>query len=204
MAQGATIADDVDLDDILDQALDDLEQIDKAPEVQQEPIKDDTGPLSPSAPSTGLAMNQHEFGPFMSENEDGADIEKDAQLLEQFMKQMMSAVNESETKSTSKRATSSPKKSPNHPMNPGKNDNDNVEAALASILQQMTTMDPDEFDDDFLSAAGGLDPNSIVDGMMEQLLSKDLMYEPMKHVADQFPAWIEEKKESLSQAELAK
>ena len=202
MTQAATIADEVDLDDILDQALDDLEQIDTALVVQEEPNLDDSVRLSPSALSTGLAMKPHELDPFMTEKEDGADSKRDAQLLDQFMKQMQSAMNDSEMKANAKKPSS--KKSPNRPATPNKNDTDNVEAALASILQQMTTMDPDEFDDDFLAATGGLNPDAIVDGMMEQLLSKDLMYEPMKHVADQFPAWLEGKEDTLSQAELAK
>lgn len=37
--------------------------------------------------------------------------------------------------------------------------------------------------------------NSIVDGMMKQLLAKDLMYEPMKSVCDKFPEWLAEAKE---------
>jgi hypothetical protein len=52
---------------------------------------------------------------------------------------------------------------------------------------------------------GSIDPNSptfnpdaVIDGMMEQLLCKDLMYEPMKQVATKFPQWLEEKRSSLS------
>jgi peroxin-19 len=184
-----------DLDDILDQALDDLEQID-AVQVGESSTKD-TPHLSPSTPSTGLAMNPpQEFESLLTVND--AEDEGDVKLLEQFMKQMQSAVNDTKTKS--KKTTKNGSK--NHPLGPN-DDVTDVEATLASILQQMTTMDPDDLDDDFL-AAGGLNPDSIVDGMMQQLLSKDLMYEPMKHVADQFPAWLEEKENSLSVAELAK
>ena len=38
-------------------------------------------------------------------------------------------------------------------------------------------------------------------GMMEQLLSKDLMYEPLREVSDRFPAWIEANTELLSEDE---
>jgi peroxin-19 len=55
---------------------------------------------------------------------------------------------------------------------------------------------------------GNIDPNSpafnpdaVIDGMMEQLLCKDLMYEPMKQVATKFPQWLEEKRSTLSAEE---
>jgi hypothetical protein len=37
--------------------------------------------------------------------------------------------------------------------------------------------------------------DSILDGMMEQLLCKDIMYEPMKQVASKFPHWLQEQKQ---------
>mmetsp|Transcript_33787 Transcript_33787/g.56490 ORF Transcript_33787/g.56490 Transcript_33787/m.56490 type:complete len:136 (-) Transcript_33787:52-459(-) len=40
-----------------------------------------------------------------------------------------------------------------------------------------------------------------MDGMMEQLLSKDLMYEPMKQVTEKFPEWLQAQKGQLSQDE---
>lgn len=46
-----------------------------------------------------------------------------------------------------------------------------------------------------------LDPDSVIDGMMEQLLSKDLMYEPMKQVTEKFPKWLNENKSILSEEE---
>mmetsp|Transcript_5686 Transcript_5686/g.8328 ORF Transcript_5686/g.8328 Transcript_5686/m.8328 type:complete len:294 (+) Transcript_5686:136-1017(+) len=50
-------------------------------------------------------------------------------------------------------------------------------------------------------AAGGAgnDFDSIVDGMMKQLLAKELMYEPMKSVCDKFPEWLADAKERLSE-----
>lgn len=34
--------------------------------------------------------------------------------------------------------------------------------------------------------------DAVLNGMMEQLLSKELMYEPMKQVAERFPQWLRE------------
>lgn len=43
------------------------------------------------------------------------------------------------------------------------------------------------------------DADELVDGMMRQLLSKELMYEPMKQVTERFPKWLEESKPKLSE-----
>lgn len=56
-----------------------------------------------------------------------------------------------------------------------------------------------------LSAFGASgDADDVVDGMMRQLLSKELMYEPMKQVCDRFPAWLAESKAQLSEEEYQK
>ena len=45
------------------------------------------------------------------------------------------------------------------------------------------------------------DSEEIVEGMMKQLISKEIMYEPIKQVTDKFPHWLAEKKKSLSDKE---
>lgn len=47
----------------------------------------------------------------------------------------------------------------------------------------------------------GFDQDAIVDGMMQQLLSKEIMYEPMKQVTERFPSWLEENKDTLPEEE---
>jgi peroxin-19 len=51
--------------------------------------------------------------------------------------------------------------------------------------------------------AEDFDADAVIDGMMEHLLSKDLMYEPIKQVATRFPSWLEEKRGVLSHKEYA-
>jgi peroxin-19 len=41
------------------------------------------------------------------------------------------------------------------------------------------------------------DFNHVVDGMMRQLLSKELMYEPMKQVCEKYPEWLAVQAEAL-------
>lgn len=56
-----------------------------------------------------------------------------------------------------------------------------------------------------LSAFGSTgDADDVVDGMMKQLLSKELMYDPMKQVCDRFPSWLAESKGHLSEEEYQK
>jgi peroxin-19 len=43
--------------------------------------------------------------------------------------------------------------------------------------------------------------DAVIDGMMEQLLSKDFMYEPIKQVAERFPQWLEENQPYLPEKE---
>lgn len=47
----------------------------------------------------------------------------------------------------------------------------------------------------------GFNSDHFMEGMMEQLLSKELMYEPMKQVTDKFPEWLASKKDTLSAEE---
>ena len=42
------------------------------------------------------------------------------------------------------------------------------------------------------------DFQEIIDGMMRQLLSKEVMYEPMKEITKKFPKWLAENEDSLA------
>ncbi|KAF0685728.1 Aste57867_22427 [Aphanomyces stellatus] len=42
------------------------------------------------------------------------------------------------------------------------------------------------------------DFQGLVDGMMQQLLSKDVMYDPMKQICEKYPEWLAEKEAHLS------
>lgn len=40
---------------------------------------------------------------------------------------------------------------------------------------------------------------SMVETMMQQLLSKDILYEPMKEIGERYPKWLEDHKSTLSE-----
>ncbi|KAL2321571.1 hypothetical protein Fmac_025950 [Flemingia macrophylla] len=50
-------------------------------------------------------------------------------------------------------------------------------------------------------SGGEEDMESIVETMMQQLLSKEILHEPMKEIAEKYPKWLEEHKTSLSKEE---
>ncbi|KAK7346721.1 hypothetical protein VNO80_21244 [Phaseolus coccineus] len=53
----------------------------------------------------------------------------------------------------------------------------------------------------FEQLAGSQDMESIVETMMQQLLSKEILHEPMKEISEKYPKWLEEHKSSLSKEE---
>ena len=57
---------------------------------------------------------------------------------------------------------------------------------------------------DFEKFGGSKDSDDAIDGVMKQLLSKDIMYEPMKEVSARFPKWLAENKEDLSKEDYQK
>ncbi|KAL4383337.1 hypothetical protein GQ457_15G010490 [Hibiscus cannabinus] len=50
----------------------------------------------------------------------------------------------------------------------------------------------------FEQLSGSQDMESIVETMMQQLLSKEILHEPMKEIGERYPLWLEEHKASLS------
>ena len=51
------------------------------------------------------------------------------------------------------------------------------------------------------SQAGGELPG-LLDNMFDQLLSKDVLYEPMKELCAKFPAWLQKHRSTLTAADL--
>lgn len=106
--------------------------------------------------------------------------------------------------------------------NPSKSDKESsttVDEAISTLIEDMAKQaGTDEFGKDdssdetmlndlmqgFAGMGEGFDTDAVIDGMMEQLVSKDLMYEPMKQVALKFPSWLKEKKDSITEQEYSK
>lgn len=101
-----------------------------------------------------------------------------------------------------------------------KSGNNDVDQAIASLIEGMSkqsSLDDDDAgggdfagEDEMIKNLMGqfrdghdddTNADALIDGMMEQLLSKDLMYEPMKKVAEKFPDWLEQNRGNLPSQE---
>ncbi|KAL0446300.1 UNVERIFIED_CONTAM: Peroxisome biogenesis protein 19-2 [Sesamum latifolium] len=56
----------------------------------------------------------------------------------------------------------------------------------------------------FEELAGSQDMESIVETMMQQLLSKEILHEPMKEIGERYPIWLEDNKAKLTDEEYAR
>lgn len=56
----------------------------------------------------------------------------------------------------------------------------------------------------FESLSQGEDMQRMMDAMLQQLLSKEVLYEPMKEIAAKYPTWLEENKERIKPEEHAR
>ncbi|CAO0794931.1 unnamed protein product [Mucor circinelloides] len=66
------------------------------------------------------------------------------------------------------------------------------DAFMAELMKQMESLaDNGEFE-------------GVLEGMMSQLMSKELLYEPMKDLAQKYPAWLEEHKDTADKADYEK
>nr|XP_016502706.1 PREDICTED: peroxisome biogenesis protein 19-2-like [Nicotiana tabacum] len=59
----------------------------------------------------------------------------------------------------------------------------------------------EEWAKQFEELAGSQDMESIVETMMQQLLSKEILYEPMREIGERYPKWLEDNKSKLSSEE---
>ncbi len=203
------MADMADMDSILDQALDDLENVDATMSYMNSasinPLENEQmAGAKPTAHYRAKVQRPNGIGDepldpekFLRDLIEGGEEELDEVdrevKLDEFIKQIQSKFCEDVGDAEAK----NPK---TKDMGNQVDDEDDVAATLASILEQMTTID--DQDDSYLKEAANFQPDAIVDGMMEQLLSKELMYEPMKQVADLFPAWLEANENILSESDL--
>ncbi|KAL1920263.1 uncharacterized protein VTP21DRAFT_1409 [Calcarisporiella thermophila] len=67
-----------------------------------------------------------------------------------------------------------------------------TDSLMAEMMKQMESMaDTGEF-------------NDMLEGMMKQLMSKDVLYEPLKELSEKYPQYLEENKASIPQEDYAR
>jgi peroxin-19 len=129
-----------------------------------------------------------------------ANVDDPEQMM-RLMEQMQSQIQEELQKSDAAEKT------------PHKKGSTDVDHAISSLVEGMAKKaslneTPEEIPEaklleDLMKGFDGGDFNAdeVIDGMMESLMAKELMYEPMNQVALKFPSWLEKQRNSLSEKE---
>ncbi len=156
-------------------------------------------------------------------NDDDVDDEESRRMLHEMQRFM--AHFESQTNNASAAQQQPPQQSkqepsfqqPIPPPSPSVSESD-VSRTISSLLDDMAKTASHNNDEDdphqtlpnvdeqqFLQGmmkelegfSGGFDADHVIDGMMEQLVSKDIMYEPLRQVTAKFPKWLADHKKTL-------
>ncbi|GAB4813856.1 hypothetical protein N2152v2_000902 [Parachlorella kessleri] len=76
-------------------------------------------------------------------------------------------------------------------------------STLRALAEQAPSFGPEGEGDDPLQQLGGHpEMASLVDSIMQQLLSKDVLYQPMKDIGERYPAWLDANRTVLPEEEL--
>ncbi|ETI34151.1 hypothetical protein F441_19099 [Phytophthora nicotianae CJ01A1] len=191
---------EVDLDDLLDDALDDFADEVSASEMSK---------VTKEAAATTAATQESEDNKLQ---ENMAKFLEDAQNPE-FQKVLEQAFRELGTDADAENIEQllGSLKTEN-----STDETDDVNAGVAKTLQNMAKAAEDmegvgtaqveamgeemmaEMMKKFEEMGEKSDFQDLVDGMMQQLLSKDVMYDPMKQICERYPEWLAEKESLLS------
>jgi len=162
-----------DLDELLDSALDDFKDLNLTPRKGEVKKEDGDKKETESLPSgvQGLGMGLPDMRIKKKGKQKVAKEDHVAAALDKLREQTRETVKGLES-------LSSPKLQP-----PGSGSDD---AMVEDWIKQ------------FEDLAGSKDLESIVDTMMQQLLSKDILHEPMKEIGERYPKWLEEHESTLN------
>jgi peroxin-19 len=178
--------------------------------------------MSAAPPDSNVAESEEEskqelfqtmLRDFIESEDAGGDEDE---FLGDFMQQVQSRLSTNGSKPTSSSKNTKPKKkSPQKRTKP--NTDANVDETISALLEDMAKASmgdsgiPDEgellkgmiqqFQNAGEESSGEFNSDAMIDGMMEQLLSKDLMYEPMKQVTGKFPKWLKDNQGTLTPEE---
>lgn len=202
------VEEDEDLDDLLDDALDDFSKPN---------IENQSSSTSNAAPSQedldSNALFEEEFARQLSLEMEGmfGKLSEEEDVKSAFAKLMNanpgegssqtnlpSSTNPGTSKSASGGVGADFQAAINNSMNKMKTSSDQVEAEAkndspeALMEQLMRQMEGFSDTPDFEKA---------IEGMMGQIMTKDLLYEPMKDLTDKYPEWLETNKSKLSETE---
>jgi len=197
---------DPELDDLLDDVLDDF----SAPATTSQP--------KAAVPPTTVSEEAEE------DNLDAVLDDDFAKQLAAGMEELMAGEDQEEFKETFEKIWKSFESTSLEDPNPSSNpvDPETKRSFQDTIAQTMNKLRDssdkvetdltEESEDAFMqemmrqmeSLADNGDFQNMLEGMMSQLMSKDLLYEPMKDLASKYPEWLEKNKDSTPPADLEK
>ncbi|CAO3679353.1 unnamed protein product [Umbelopsis vinacea] len=205
-------AEDPELDDLLDDVLDDF----SAPSTASQP-------KATAVSSTTVSEEADE------ENLDAVLDDDFAKQLAAGMEELMSGEDQDEFKETFEKiwksfestslddSVAQSSKAPAAAADPEnkKSFQDTIAQTMNKLRDSSDKVETDlseESDDAFMqemmrqmeSLTDNGDFQNMLEGMMNQLMSKDLLYEPMKDLANKYPEWLESNKDKTPPAELEK
>ncbi|KAI3869845.1 hypothetical protein MKW98_031026 [Papaver atlanticum] len=174
--------DNDDLDELLDSALDDFHNLNLTSSLRSENIGEKSEDKSfPSSSSSGAVQGLLGGLPDLKSKKKGKQSPKKkedhvTEAFEKLREQTREAVRGLES------TTAAASKFPN--------------LGVDGLGKEDGMMD--DWVKQFEEMAGSQDMESIVETMMQQLLSKEILHEPMKEIGTRYPKWLEEHKSSLS------
>jgi len=212
------------LDSILDEALDELDiesddedvkNIIQSPRIKTEVsdkynrnnTQNDSETDLLDASLQDLVKNLSQMSTNMTDTEGAPDVA----ALEKLISELQSPQN---TDTSKDRNTTEPNKAKKKDANQKNSSEADIDEKVEKIINDMSNMDSgmpqmeqmgnemmESMMKEFENMGNKEDSEEIVEGMMKQLISKEIMYEPIKQVTDKFPHWLARKKNSLSDEE---
>ncbi|KAJ3680543.1 hypothetical protein LUZ60_016821 [Juncus effusus] len=176
-----------DLDDLLDSALDDFNKLDLAKNAQSSSSSSSSSKPSSFGPTgLGMGLPDRRKGKQRAPStpQRGAKVNYASEALEKLTQQTRETVRGLETVTAAS--------SGGGRAGGGGEGGFQDEAMVEEFVKQ------------FEELAGSQDMESIVETMMQQLLSPEILHEPMKEIASKYPTWLESNKPNLSKDEFAR
>ncbi|OMO52487.1 Pex19 protein [Corchorus olitorius] len=178
-----------DLDQLLDSALDDFQNLNLTPPLQRgggdgEAKKQESGSLPSGVQGLGMGLPD-----LKSKKKGKQKVSRESHVAEALDKLR------EQTRETVKGLESMSK--------PG-GDDFGKDAMMEDWVKQFEELAGSQLSYLLSSVANlshpgeSVDMESIVETMMQQLLSKDILHEPMKEIGERYPQWLEDHKTSLS------
>ncbi|ORX97581.1 Pex19 protein [Basidiobolus meristosporus CBS 931.73] len=211
-----TVEDDPELDDLLDGALEDFSKpIEQPKQVKQEPQPEESGEKSEFD-----ALFEDEFAKQLAEGMEEFMKEMNGDdSLKQTFEQLLGSFDQNDF-NPSASLQPNPKKKPEEKLKSSESSTSTAPASFQEKVEQTMNKLRDsseqvqaevneESSDAMLSEmikqmeslTGSGEFDNVVEGMMGQLLTKDILYEPMRELASKYPDWLKANKEALAPEE---